>query len=561
MKFRTAYTLLAAFPLFGFAQNTPTTSFAPPMKIEPKLSANFGELRKNHFHSGLDYRTESRTGIPVYAAEDGYLVRIFVSPGGFGKALYINHPNGYTTVYAHLDGFIPEIEKYVRFQQYANESFSINDFPNKNLFVFKKGDLIGYSGNSGSSGGPHLHFEIRDQLTEETLNPLGNGYIFIEDNIPPKIKSILIYQQDTIKGVPIPSVFKEVSTNKNIDTLTVPKSFFIGVECADYMPNTTNEYLIKQVTVSVDSASFFNFDMQKFAFNETRFINSIIDFALFTTKKREIVRVYKEPNNTFSVLNNQKNNGIIKFYDSKPHLISVTIIDNNKNEAHYSLWVKGNEVTQPKTQVLSKKIPVYCNKNNTIKKANAQITIPGSSLYQSLLIDYKEDINPNGLGNAVTVGSHLQPLNKPIEVKIRVNLAGTLSDKVFIARGSNKNFTAIGGNFEDGYVTTTSSEFGRFFVDIDTIPPTIKPRFSTIKSYKPTNSTIDFTVVDDKTGIDSYDAYIDGKWVIAEYDPKYNLISVKLDGERIGKEKEHELEFYVADAIGNTSYFKCSFYF
>lgn len=562
IKYKTAYLTVGLLLHFatGDAQTTQPT-FTPPMRIEPKLSANFGELRNNHFHSGLDYRTESKTGIPVYAAEDGYLVRIFVSPGGFGKALYLNHPNGFTTVYAHLDAFIPEIERYVRLRQYVEESFSLNDFPNRNLFQFKKGDLIGYSGNSGSSGGPHLHFEIRNQQTEETLNPLGNGYIFIEDRVSPKIKNIIIYQQDTLRNVPTPSIYKELATHVK-DTISVPKSFFVGVECADYMPNSSNEYLPKRIEVWVDSLSVYNFDITKFAFDETRFVNSVIDFEQFASKKREIIRAYKDPNNTFSVLSGQKNPGIIHLNDNQAHRIKVVVTDNNGNVTSSDVWVRGDGAPKVLKNLLIKKIPVYYNKTNYIKREGAKITIPGSSLYQSLFLDYREEAGVRPYSKVVTIGNPHQPLNKPIEIAIKAtDIPELLSEKAFIARGSNSSFTSIGGTYENGVVTASSSEFGRFFVEIDTVAPTIKPRFSPQKGFTPANGVLNFTVYDDKTGIDAYDIYVDGKWVIGEYDPKYNLITLKLDEGRIGKGKEHELEIYISDEVGNTNYFKCSFYF
>lgn len=551
--------LCTAITIFAHGQSK-VGLFIHPMQIEPKLSANFGEIRKNHFHSGLDYRTEQRIGIPVYAAEDGYLVRIFVSPGGFGKALYINHGDRYTSVYAHLDAFSPEIERYVKTRQYANESFAINDFPNRDFFKFKKGDLIGYSGNSGSSGGPHLHFEIRDQLSEEPLNPLGMGLLFIEDATSPKIKSTIIYQQDTVKGVPVPSIFTEVGTISNADTVAVPRSFFIGVECADYMPNTTNEYLVKRFEVLVDSTTVYNFDMLRFAFNETRFINSVIDFVQYNTSRREIIRAYKEPNNTFSVLAKQKSNGVIHLSDDKPHRITVFVEDSNGNSTNQEFWVKGT-ASLKKTISTASLTPIYYNKRNSINRAAAKISIPGESIYQSLLIDYKEQPNPKGFGKVIVVGNRLQPLSKPIEVAIRCELPASVAEKAFVARGTSTSFTPLGGVYENGYLTTTSSEFGRFFIDIDNQAPTIKPQFKLKKEKAPANGILGFNVVDDKTGIDSYDIYIDGKWVVGEYDPKYNLVFVKLDEERIGKDRHHELEFYVADGVGNTSYFKCSFYF
>jgi murein DD-endopeptidase MepM/ murein hydrolase activator NlpD len=551
--------------LYGNITNGQTSfSFAPPMKIEPKLSANFGEIRKNHFHSGLDYRTESRTGIPVYAVEDGYVARIFVSPSGFGKAIYINHGTKYTSVYGHLESFSPDIERFVINQQYLVESFSINEFPNKNLLPVKKGDLIGFSGNSGSSGGPHLHFEVRDQHSEEPLNPLGNKLIYIEDNIPPKIKTILIYQIDTVKNIAIPSINKEIAINTDFkrDTITVPSQFFIGVETFDNMPNSTNEYLVKRLTVEIDSVSFYNFDMTKFAFDESKYVNSIIDYNLFNTKKREVIRIFKDPNNKFSVLSNMKNSGIVTLKDSKPHLIVVKATDNNGNESHVPIWIRGESKTVNISYNKDNQIPIYFFKSkNQIVRPNATISIPGSSLYNSMFVSYKEEPNSKKFSPACYIGDRTQSLLAKFELKIKAHIPKKFEDKAFIARGSNSSFSSIGGDYCNGYISATSSEFGRFFVDIDTVAPKINPKLTRKKELNPTNGILYFTVTDDKTGIDSYDIYIDEKWVIGEYDSKTNLIFVKLDSERIGKGKKHEIEFYISDNVGNTDFFESSFYF
>lgn len=538
--------------------------FAPPMQIEPVLSANFGELRKNHFHSGLDYRTESRTGIPVYASEDGYIARIFVSPYGFGRAAYVNHGSQYTSVYAHLDAFSPDIEKYIKEQQYSTENFAINVFPDKMLFPLKKGDFIGYSGNSGSSGGPHLHFEIRDQKSEEPLNPLGLKLIQIADNIPPTIKKLIIYQIDSIKNILTLSINKEIILKERVstDTVLVPATFFIGVESFDNMPNSTNEYLAKQVVVMADSAELFDFNMTQFAFDESRYVNSVIDYELFSTKRREIIRAFKDPNNKLSLLSKMNGNGIITLADSKPHLISLLAIDNNGNETHAEVWVKGIKKKTSKKPRFEDQIPIYFfKKQNQIIRANATISIPGKSVYNSMFVSYKEEPNPKGFGRAILIGESSQPLHDDIELKIKAYIPDKYAEKAFVARGSNTSYTCIGGDYSNGQVSTTSSEFGRFFVDIDTIAPIIEPKLTVKNELIPINSSLIFSVSDDKTGIDTFDAYIDGKWAITEFDVKNGFAIVNLDEDRITKETKHVLEFYITDKVGNVRFLKSLFYF
>lgn len=537
-------------------------NFASPIRIDPRLSANFGELRKNHFHSGLDYRTEGRIGLPVYAVEDGVISRIFVSSYGFGKALYIDHPNGYTSVYAHLDKFIPEIEAFVKTTQYVNESYSLNEFPNKEVFSIKKGDLIGFSGNSGSSGGPHLHFEIRETKSEKIVNPLGIQFIPIADSIPPKIKSVIIYQIDTIKQVFVPSIFKSINPNSIDvnDIILVPKYFFIGVETADYMPNSMNEYLPKCISAAVDNITYFNFIMEKFAFSETRYINSTIDYSLFTSQNREVIRAYKDPNNKLSLLSNMNTNGIITINDSLPHSLTLEVSDCNGNAHHIEFRYKHGAANLKTPPLLNQKKALYINKSNTYKTQNSIIKINSDALYQSLLIDYEEKdfIMHSPL---IKVGSNQQALQKEFEISIKSKLPEEMAEKAFIARGTPNDFSSIGGHYKNGVITSTSSSFGYFYVDIDTIAPTTKPNFDLNKKFSKIPETLNFTITDDKTGVNAYDAYIDGKWTIAEYDFKQSLIKVSVDDTRISKHQEHFLELYTSDEVGNTNYFSCTFYY
>ena len=175
--FKQFYMRLIIIPFLFFisvsmAQNSyPQDYFQSPLEIPLILSGTFAELRSNHFHSGLDIKTQQQSGLKVMAAASGFVSRIKVSHFGYGKALYITHPNGYTTVYAHLQNFNPEIDAYIKHRQYKNESYEIELFPKAGELLVNNGDIVAYSGNTGGSGGPHLHFEIRNKQ-EHPMNPM-----------------------------------------------------------------------------------------------------------------------------------------------------------------------------------------------------------------------------------------------------------------------------------------------------------------------------------------------------------------------------------------------------
>lgn len=542
-----------------WAQYESNSGLLFPINLSPSFSANFGELRKNHFHSGVDIRTNAEIGHPVYVIADGFVARIFVSPYGFGNALYIDHPDGTTSVYGHLDRFSEAIDAYVRKRQYINESYAINDFPNKSFFPVKKGDIIAYSGNAGSSGGPHLHFEIRDTKSSEIMNPLDKRFFSVSDNIPPKIKSFVIYSIDTIRGIPVYSIAKEIKQPSQVqDTILVPFGFAVGLELADYMPNSKNEYFIQKATASLDGKQYFSFDLKRFAFNETRYVNSSIDYALFYSSKREVLKTYKEPNNRFSALAAIKPNRHIILRDTLVHHLSATAEDVNGNITDISVAIKASSNIQRKPVKISG-IPMYIAKNNVHKTESSRIEISGNALYSDQFVQYREIAGKSEYSPTIIVGSKTQPLQKSFKIAIKANIPAALAEKAYIARGTSKSSSFLGGSYGNGYLTASSGEFGSFFVDVDNTAPTIRCPMLKVKRIK--GNKIHFTVTDDKTGIENCDAYIDNKWAIAEYDFKRAQVHVFVDENLFEKGKEHVVELYVADGVGNTNYFRSTFIF
>jgi hypothetical protein len=304
-------------------------SFISPLKIPPALSANFGELRNNHFHSGLDFKTQQTVNKPVFAAEDGYISRIGVSPGGFGLSLYIDHPSGFTTVYGHLNRFSPEIAEYVIEQQYLKESYQVTLFPDKGRFAVKKGEQIALSSNSGGSGGPHLHFEIRETKTQDPLDPLLFIGKILEDTRKPEIRGLAFYplkEKGVVNSISDPA-YININHTKTGEALPLAKhieawgQIGIGVKAYDRMNGQNNIYGVKHIRLFVDSVLIYSSKIDRFSFEKTRMINSFIDFEEWREKNSFFMKSYIEPGNNLPVYNKVINQGYIEIDKDRNYIM------------------------------------------------------------------------------------------------------------------------------------------------------------------------------------------------------------------------------------------------
>jgi hypothetical protein len=313
MKYKLIYIGLLIYVVLlsgkAIGQNTyPQNYFRNPLDIPISLAGSFGELRPNHFHSGIDIKTNSRENLNVYAVADGYVARIRVSANGFGNALYINHPNGYTSVYGHLNAYNPVIALYLKNMQYAKESFEVDLFPQAHELPVKKGDIVALSGNTGSSGGPHLHFELRETKTEITINPQLFGYE-IEDRVPPAIQAIKLYplsNSSAINGLNNSASFLVKGKAGNY-TLAVSNpieahgNIVMGIITSDAQTSAGEKNGVYSIEIKMDGKRYYFHELDKFGFNETRGINSHIDYEERMKSKNTIQRSCVAPNNHLSI--------------------------------------------------------------------------------------------------------------------------------------------------------------------------------------------------------------------------------------------------------------------
>lgn len=542
-------------------QSYPKDDFIAPVEFPMLLSGTFAELRSNHFHSGIDIRTQGVEGKKILACADGYVSRIRISPFGFGKTVYITHPNGYSTVYAHLSGFNPEIAAWSRAEQYRMEQFDVDLFPEAGLIQVKQGDVIGYSGNSGSSQGPHLHFEIRDSGTERPVNPLLFG-LAVKDFTRPTINGIRLYPEGDnalINGKSTPfnpgiagwGLSYRLSKS---DTIEVSGGVSFGINAHDLLSGSNNKNGINRITVFNGNEIFFEWNAESFSFSETRYINSFIDYATYSSSRERFMRTKVEPNNKLSLYRKVTGNGILNIRADIVYPIRIEIADGSGNTSAIKFVIRGkvaqNGVIKPRIdgQVFSYK------RLNRFVTPHLKISMPGSCLYDSIVFEYNSTASDgNSCAPVHMIHNAETPVHDYYDLSVRVDPAyQKLAEKlVVVSLSSNDKPSSIGGKYEGGYINTRAREFGRFTVMADTVAPVIKPLNITNNKNVGKQNSIRISISDNLSGIKSYRGTLNGKWILMDYDPKNKLLEYNFD--ELINPGVNEFLLEVTDDAGNKS--------
>ncbi|KGO89514.1 M23 family metallopeptidase [Flavobacterium suncheonense] len=553
--------ILFAFHL-GHSQKYPRDYFRSPMDIPLYASGSFGELRGNHFHSGLDLKTNQKEGLSVYSAADGYVSRIKISEGGYGKALYITHPNGYTSVYAHLKKFEGSIAEYVRKKQYAQKSYEIELFPQASDLVLKKGDLIALSGNSGSSGGPHLHFEIRDTKTEQIINPLYFGFdILMPDAVLPVINGLMVYAVNDSSVVnksqrPIPvNLSLQKDGNYLADKVYAKGNIAFAVNTYDQADKNYNWNGIFKAETFLNGSRLFGYQFEKFAFDETRYVNNFIDYHRYKTIGQTVQKLFFKRRYPFSVVSGNVTNGQITVYPGTTlnYRIEISDFHGNKRVINIPIQYSEAESTIPKTEV---KTPYFVkSKNdNNYTKDNVSVFIPANAFYDDFYMNF--DVKDNVL----YLHDDTVPVHQNLTVTFDVSGIPNLNrEKTFISRmdGSKKEFftTTKKGNL----FSARTKDLGKFFLEVDTIAPRIyRPNFAEGANLDKYDS-ISIHISDDLSGIKEYNAYLNGKWILMEYDYKTKTL-VHFFNDAVYDAEKNELKVVVSDKMGNSAIFETHFF-
>lgn len=560
--FYTSLSILCLASVLAFAQKSmPEGYFAPPMETKPSISGTFAEPRPDHMHSGLDYSTSGRIGSNVYAVAAGYVSRIKVTAGGYGRAIYVTHPNGYVSVYGHLNEFNVVVEDYVARKQKEKETFEIELFPDPVLFPVNKGDIVGYSGNTGSSTGPHLHFEIRSEHSERPINPMLLG-INITDLIAPVVSKIKIYPEGNgslVNGINLPAVYafekiKGSSTYNLQDTVKVTGSCSLGMLVDDYVSDNSNSTGVASWDLSVDGVTFFSCRPDSFSFDETRMVNDLIDYPEYMSSRTRFLLFRKSPGNLLNIYGKLNNRGILTFSESRFVRVALRARDFAGNEAVVNLVIKGQPATAnlPVAAVTdSSRIFVY-DRPAHFQTADFTLDMQPNTLFDNINFYYEAMKTwPGTYGPLHRIGKASVPLIKPVQVALNAgSVPAALQSKLLIARIQvPSTLVSAGGEYKDGYVTGQISRFGDYAIVADTVPPMVKPvGFSSHKNINALQ-TLRFYTTDDLSGVKLYRAVLNGSWVLMEYDPKNNLLVIPVDDRfEMGR---NELHIVVIDAKNN----------
>ena len=532
-----------------------------PLDIPIILSGTFGELRPNHFHAGIDIKTQGIEGLNVYSIADGYISRIQITHGGNGKALYIKHDNGQSSVYAHLKKFSKKIEKIVKKVQYSKESYTVKIFPKKNEYRITAKEIIGLSGNTGRSTGPHLHYELRDNK-DRPINPMKYKFYKVKDTIPPVISGVYFKNfTKNISGIKYNeasfSKLKIKKINNSLfrsDTLKISGLIGFGVNSYDRMNNTWNKMGLSEILTSENGIKKFDMNLNKFSYEEWRHINNFIDYSTYKKSKFRVQKLYIEENNPLSMYNRELGDGILNINDTNPYVLySIKLYDYNNNFTEILIpimWVE-NRKNHIKDQTLKYSYNIERDSIYKIDLKNSTLEISKNTFYHNTKLQIFH------IDNVLHLDKDTIPLLKPITIKFNLNRYNdSIIDKLYVANGN----TFVSNRLKEKKIIAKTSVLGDFHIKIDTKAPELNILNLKEDQWASKMKKIKIKVSDYDSGIKKYDAWINNRWILLEFNPSTGILSYDFNDNIINDSARNDLLVKIEDNCGNISELSRTFF-
>lgn len=536
----------------------PKDYFRSPLDIPIQLSGNFGELRPNHFHAGFDLKTNQKEGLNVYAAADGYVSRIKISSGGYGKAIYITHANGYTTVYGHLQKATGAIEKKIIELQYAEKSYEIEAFFKPGEIPVKKSDIIAFSGNTGGSEGPHLHFEFRDNKTEKIINPLFFG-LEIKDTKKPIVSNLMAYPIDSESTVNQSK--RPVALNLSLqqdgtyvsEKVSAKGKIGFGIIASDLDDVSYNPNGVYKTKLTNNGKDIFGYEFDEMVFDEGRYVNAFIDYERYKKMHNRVQKLFMKEKYGFSNIKSNGNNGIIEVAPNYSDSVRVEVSDYKGNTTKIQVPVSYSDqkILVPADDKTTKYF-VKSKSDTNFEKDNVSVFFPVNTFYEDFYMNF--DVRNKTLF-----------LHEDI-VPAHTNFTITFEDKESSAEDKKKMFIAtVNGTklgflytkLQDNTFTAKARNLGQFKLAKDTVAPKISIAKPIQDKWITAQKSIVITISDDFSGIKSYNGYINDKWVLFEYESKLRRLTHVFDDALL--EGKNNLKLVVTDNVGNSTIFETQF--
>lgn len=557
--------IVVAFLLcFGISfgqEKYPKDYFGSPLDIPLNIAGSFGELRPNHFHSGIDFRTQKKEGFPVYATADGFISRINVSTYGYGKCIYIDHPNGFTSVYAHLQYMAPKIQKLVTEAQYANKNYILELRYKDDILPVTKGELIGYTGNTGGSSGPHLHFEIRDTKSEFAINPFFFGYdTKVKDTKAPVINGLIAYSfgdsssvNGSAKPINIPLTLEPDGTYLAGKIIANGKIGF-GLNAHDISDFNYGKNGIYKLDAFLNGMPYYGFEFDTFSFDEVKHINCFIDYSRYKETRQRFQKLFVGYIYPESIVKTMKNQGILNVSSNFTMNYKIVIHDFHGNQSIINIPIAyGNiPITQPKVVSKSPYL-LKCLNEHSYAKDNFSVLIPENTFYEDFYIKF--DVKNNEL----FLHDDSVAMNNPLTITYDVtSIPAADREKMFIANVDDGRIEYNTTNKKENTFSIKVKKLGKFLLSKDeTVPKIYNPNFKEGANLDE-QKTLKISISDDMSGIKEYNAYLNGKWILMEYETKLNRLTHNFS-DNMFINGRNDFKIIVKDNMGNTTTFESYF--